>query len=83
MSYPPGVTQWHIDYYAGGYDEPREEELELAMGDWPKHPDGTPKKMGEMTREEQREQFEAAGARLQREFQQPAVKAALAKILKS
>lgn len=22
MSYPPGVTQWHIDYYAGGYDEP-------------------------------------------------------------
>lgn len=25
-SYPPGVTQWHIDYYAGGYDEPPPEE---------------------------------------------------------
>jgi hypothetical protein len=25
MSNPPGVTHWLIDYYAGGYDEPREE----------------------------------------------------------
>lgn len=26
--YPPGVTQWHIDYYAGGYDEPHAQEEE-------------------------------------------------------
>lgn len=28
MSYPPGVTQQQIDYYAGGYDEPPDDDLE-------------------------------------------------------
>ena len=49
---------------------------------WPKHPDGRNKKMGEMTREEQVEQFGAACDRLQAEFNQPSVKKALTEILR-
>lgn len=31
---------------------------------WPKHPDGRNKKMGEMTKEERREQFRASTVRV-------------------
>lgn len=51
------------------------------MSAWPKHPDGRPKKMGEMTREEAWEQTKIACKRLEAEFAQPAVKAKLAAIL--
>jgi hypothetical protein len=52
------------------------------MNNWPKHADGSPKKFGELTSAEKREQMRAAGQRVQRQFERPAVKAALAKILK-
>ena len=48
---------------------------------WPKHPDGTPKKMGEMTQAEQRAQWVDACARLKVEFETPAIQAALAAAL--
>lgn len=48
---------------------------------WPTHADGTNKKMGEMTREEQREQFRAAGRRLQDEFENPLVQQKLSALL--
>ena len=50
---------------------------------WPKHPNGAPKKVGEMTREEQRTVFKAAADRLQREFQRPEVQAGFALALQS
>ena len=48
------------------------------MTDWPKHPDGRPKKMGEMSADEQRRQVEASCRRIQREFDRPGRQAALA-----
>ncbi len=51
------------------------------MAEWPKHPDGRPMKMGEMTREQAIEQTRIACKRLQAEFEQPAVKEKLAAIL--
>jgi hypothetical protein len=38
---------------------------------WPKHPDGRNKKMGEMTQDERRTQWKAAGARVMGHFQRP------------
>lgn len=35
---------------------------------WPRHPDGRPKKMAEMTREEQAIQVAAACARIEKEL---------------
>lgn len=48
------------------------------MTTWPKNADGTNKRFGDMTREEQREQMAAAGKRLEAEFADPARQAALA-----
>lgn len=48
---------------------------------WPIHEDGRPYKMGELTRDEQRHQWRIAGNRLQREFDDPAVKEKLSAIL--
>jgi hypothetical protein len=45
---------------------------EMRMDDnWPKHPDGTPKKIGEMTPEERKQQTEIACKRLKRELESP------------
>lgn len=52
------------------------------MMEWPKHADGRPKKMGEMTADERREQAKLAVSRLKREFENPEVKAAIRKFLK-
>lgn len=49
---------------------------------WPIKADGKRYKMGELSRDEQRRQFKAAGAKLQAEFAQPAVKEKLAAILR-
>lgn len=48
---------------------------------WPTHSDGRNKKIGEMTPEESRAVFKAAGGRLQKEFEQPLVQEKLAHIL--
>lgn len=48
---------------------------------WPIKDDGRPYKMGELSRDEQRRQFKAAGAKLQAEFEHPAVKEKLAAVL--
>jgi hypothetical protein len=53
----------------------------MADGNWPRHPDGRPKKVGEMTREESRAVAEAACARLKAEFEQPHVQRAFAEML--
>lgn len=47
----------------------------------PKHPDGRPKKIGEMTFEEAREQTRIACDRLRVEFEHPAHQAAMARYL--
>lgn len=43
---------------------------------WPHHPDGSPKKLSEMTESERAEQFKASGARIRREFTDPRMQAA-------
>lgn len=48
---------------------------------WPTHPDGRPKKMGEMTRAEQVAQLRDACRRLQAEFDHPDVKEKIRHIL--
>lgn len=48
---------------------------------WPIKPDGKRYKMGELSRDEQRRQFKAAGAKLQAEFEHPVVKEKFAAIL--
>jgi hypothetical protein len=50
---------------------------EDTMSDWPKHPDGTNKKMGEMTREESRKIVAAACERLRAEIESPAMQHAI------
>jgi len=47
---------------------------QMKEPEWPKHPDGTPKKMGELTPAQQREQFQAALRRLKPEFANMGVK---------
>ena len=51
------------------------------MAEWPKHPDGRPMKMGEMTREQAREQTKLACKRLEAEFANPLVQEKIAAIL--
>jgi hypothetical protein len=51
------------------------------MTNWPKHPDGRPKKIGEMTPEEQRRHVKAACKRLEAEFARPDVQEKIAAIL--
>lgn len=48
-----------------------------ALPMWPTHQDGRPKKFGELTKEEQREQLKASLRRIQTEFQHPAMQAVL------
>ena len=42
------------------------------MDKWPRHADGSPKKMGEMTREERFDCTKQSVARLKAEFENPA-----------
>lgn len=48
------------------------------MSNWPKREDGTNKTMGEMTKEERREQTTASLLRLKAEFEEPKMQKALA-----
>lgn len=48
---------------------------------WPKHPDGQPKKLGEMTSDERRAQFVSASATIRAELAQPATQQALREYL--
>jgi hypothetical protein len=52
------------------------------QSEWPKHPDGSNKRVGDMTPEESRAVFKAAGERVKAQFERPAVQAALDKVLK-
>ena len=56
-------------------------DMKMTDTPWPKHPDGRNKRMGEMTKDERRAQWQAAGQRLQAEFNDPGVKARLAAAL--
>lgn len=49
--------------------------------DWPKHPDGTPKKMGEMNREERGKIWDYSFLKTKEHFENPAVKAHIEKVL--
>lgn len=51
------------------------------MNAWPKHPDGRPKTMGEMTPAEQKEQIKLAVRQLQRELDSPEFKKAIEEVL--
>ena len=44
---------------------------------WPTHPDGRPKKMGEMSKEEQRAHTVAALQRIKREIEHPLMREAI------
>ena len=50
---------------------------------WPTHEDGSPKTMGELSKEQQREQWQWAAKRVQAHFDKPEVKAAIARLLES
>ncbi len=51
------------------------------MSTWPKHPDGRPKKMGEMTAVEQTSAWRAAAKRIEGEFSNPLVQEKIAAVL--
>jgi hypothetical protein len=51
------------------------------MTNWPKHPDGRNKTMGEMTPEESRAVIAASCARLKAEFEHPVMQEKLAAVL--
>lgn len=53
-----------------------------AHSGWPKHPDGRPKKMGEMTREERLAQWRSASLKIKGELETPAMQAAFANMLR-
>ncbi len=48
---------------------------------WPKHPDGRNMRMGEMTPEMRRIQWQQAGQRVMARMRQPAMQQAIAKVL--
>ena len=50
---------------------------------WPKHADGSNKKVGEMTAAERREVFAASAQRVAAEFQRPEMQAGVAAVLAS
>lgn len=49
---------------------------------WPRHPDGRPKKMGEMTRAERRERFVEAVQEVKKTFEHPLMREKVAEILR-
>ncbi|MGD9670275.1 MAG: hypothetical protein AB7U75_14755 [Hyphomicrobiaceae bacterium] len=51
------------------------------MSNWPKHEDGSNKKVGEMTREERRGVFKDACAKLQGQFADPRFQAGIERVL--
>jgi hypothetical protein len=53
------------------------------MTDWPKHPDGTPMKMGEMTPEQRRIQFREAVGRTKQWFERQEVRVGIAAVIAS
>ena len=56
---------------------------EAYKSTWPTHPNGSPKKIGEMTHEERRAQFRAAILRLKPEMESTEFAAALHKAAKN
>lgn len=52
----------------------------MAETPWPTHPDGRLKKMGEMTKAEQREQIRLACLKVKRELESPQMRDALQRI---
>jgi hypothetical protein len=67
---PLGLLRHHVT----GAIERGEATPIVETPDWPKNPDGTPKRMGELTPAQQREQFSAALKRLKPEFANLGVK---------
>lgn len=55
----------------------------MTESNWPKHPDGRNKKMGEMTADERRTQWKAAADRAKVYFEQPGVRAGIAAVMAS
>lgn len=53
----------------------------MTKDTWPKHADGRPKKMGEMTPDERRACTKASVARLKAEFENPTHQDAMEKVL--
>lgn len=51
------------------------------MSSWPKHQDGSPKKMGEMTPEEREACWTQAAQKVKAELERPEVQARLAAVL--
>lgn len=51
------------------------------MSNWPKHADGRPMKLGEMTQEQRREQWMKAAKRVQAELDHPLMKEKLFALL--
>jgi hypothetical protein len=51
------------------------------QSEWPKHPDGSNKRVGDMTPEERRAVFKAAGIRLKAELERPEVQERVAHVL--
>lgn len=60
----------------------RRRKSQMTDDNWPKRADGSNKSVGEMTKDEARQVFRDAGKRLEAEFNRPAVKAQLARILR-
>lgn len=52
-------------------------ETQDKVTEWPKHPDGRNKKLGEMTRDEQREAIKPALAALKKELESPEMRQAI------
>lgn len=53
----------------------------MSTDNWPKHPDGRPMKMGEMTTEQRRKLWREAAAKVKADFEQPEMQAQLARVM--
>lgn len=51
------------------------------MANWPTHPDGTNKRVGDMTPEERKRVFAEAAARVKADFERPEVQRRMAELL--
>ena len=53
----------------------------MNNSNWPTHADGRPKKMGEMTNDERTACWKQAAQKVQAEFDNPEIKAQLARVI--
>lgn len=53
----------------------------MTQDNWPKRPDGTSKKFGELTSEERREVLKSACKKVEQDFARPEVQDAIQKVL--